>query len=83
MKPIALIVGALAMAVLPGVAETPANGTAWRRLHAGTRIAIDLPIKDASKVDLRAPRKRNLTYQASREITVSRADIIRVSGDRA
>jgi|CZKN01.1.fsa_nt_gi hypothetical protein len=79
MKPIALIVGALAMAVLPGVAGDAGQWNRVRRLHAGTRIAIDL--SDQRRVEGRFARasEADLTYQASREITVSRADIIRVS----
>src|ERR1039458_867848 len=79
MKPIALIVGALAMAVLPGVAGDAGQWNRVRRLHAGTRIAIDL--SDQRRVEGRFARasEADLTYQASREITVSLADIIRVS----
>ncbi len=79
MKPIALIVGALAMAVLPTVAGDAGQWNRVRRLHAGTRVAIDL--SDQRRVEGRFARasEADLTYQASREITVSRDDIIRVS----
>ena len=79
MKRIALIVGALAMAVLPGVAGDAGQWNRVRRLHAGTRIAIDL--SDQRRVEGRFARasEADLTYQASREFTVRRADIIRVS----
>jgi len=79
MKRIALIVGALAMAVLPGVAGDAGQWNRVWRLHAGTRIAIDL--SDQRRVEGRFARasEADLTYQASREFTVRRADIIRVS----
>lgn len=67
------------MAVLPGVAGDAGEWNRVRRLHAGTRIVIDLA--DQRRVEGRFARasEADLTYQASREITVSRDVIIRVS----
>ena len=79
MKRIALIVGALAMAVLPGVAGDAGQWTRVRRIHAGIRIAIDLSDQRRVEGGLARVSESDLTYQASREITVSRDDIIRVS----
>src|ERR1035438_7658944 len=82
MKPIALIVGALAMAVLPGVAGDAGQWNRVRRLHAGTRIAIDL--SDQRRVEGRLARasEADLTYNASRETTVSGPDTILAGVDR-
>jgi hypothetical protein len=79
MKRIALIVGALAIAVLPGVAGDAGQWTRVRRIHAGIRIAIDLSDQRRVEGGLARVSESDLTYQASREITVSRDDIIRVS----
>jgi hypothetical protein len=50
-----------------------------RRIHAGIRIAIDLSDQRRVEGGLARVSESDLTYQASREITVSRDDIIRVS----
>src|ERR1017187_8110164 len=72
------MVGFLAMAASPAVAGDTSQWSRVQRLHAGTRIAIDL--SDQRRVEGRFARasETELTYEASREITVSRDTVIRV-----
>jgi len=54
------------------------NAGQWnrvRRLHAGNQDRDRFSDQDASKVDLRAPRKRTLPIKPLAKFTVSRADI--------
>ncbi len=77
-KRVALIVSALALAVLPAVAGDTSQWSLVRQLRTGSRIAIDLA--DQRRVEGRFTRasEADLTYQAYREITVSRDDVIRI-----
>ena len=77
-KRVALIVSALALAMSPAVAGDTSQWGTVRRLHAGSRIAIDLA--DQRRVEGRFTRasEADLTYQTYRVITVSRDDVIRV-----
>jgi hypothetical protein len=78
-KQFALILGALATVVLPAIAGNAGPWSRVRGLHAGTRIAIEL--SDQRRVEGRFTRASDtsLTYEAIREITVSRDDVVRVS----
>lgn len=77
-KRLVVMVGALTMAALPAVAGDTSQWSRVQRLHAGTRIAIDL--SDQRRVEGRfaGASETGLTYQASREITVDRDTVIRV-----
>jgi len=76
LKSLAGMAGVLAMAVATAVA---ADAGQWSRvlgLRAGTRITIDLA--DQRRVEGRAVRASevDLTYQALREVTVARDDVV-------
>jgi len=66
------------MAVLPALAGDTSQWSRVQRLHAGTRIKIDLA--DQRRVEGRFARasETDLTYQGLREITVRRDDVVRV-----
>ncbi|MGO9013047.1 MAG: hypothetical protein ACLQPN_23360 [Bryobacteraceae bacterium] len=78
-KRLALIVVTLAMAALPTVAGDTSQWRRVQRLRAGTRISIDLT--DQRRVEGRFMRasETDLTYEASRETTVSRDTVVRIS----
>jgi hypothetical protein len=70
----------LSLAVLPAAGKDAGDWSRVQALRAGRRIEVDLA--DQRHVDCRFVRASDtdLTYQTSREITVSRESVVRVSG---
>ena len=76
---LATTVAILSLAALPAAGKDAGDWSRVQGLHAGSRIEVDLA--DQRHVDCRFVRASDtdLTYETSREITVSRESVVRVS----